>query len=443
MSKSISKSFAFQASLTFGTNVIRFFLGIIASVIVARILGPRNRGIYALALLLPSFVVTLGNLGIASGTVYYVAKKEFSLREVLLGNLFWWLVVSFVGITVELLLIFFFRGDLVPGVSYNLLLLTIPLIPLEIFLAFFSAILLGKKEFGFYNLIQFLQTLFFLLLVILILIVLRKGLVGAIGSVEMSWFLAGIVLFCILWKREKSNNHNASLSPYLKKTLSFGVKSHLSNVLGFLNYRIDQFLLNFFAGATALGFYSIAVGLGEKLWMLSQSVGTVLFPTVASDEDKRGLTPVVARMVFIITGIAAILLGLLAAPVIKLLYSTEYADAIPMLQMLLPGIAILSASRVLANDIAGRGYPIVNTYRGIVTVITNVVLNILWIPRLGGVGAALASTISYTVSFLLAVIFYNKIANVSLKEIVLPGEFDVIIWKNFFLRLWNRFKKLR
>ena len=72
------------------------------------------------------------------------------------------------------------------------------------------------------------------------------------------------------------------------------------------------------------------------------------------------------------------------------------------LQALLAGIVALSAGRVLSNDIAGRGRLILNAYGGLAAVATNVVLNLLWIPRYGIVGAAWASTVSYSVSFLMA-----------------------------------------
>ncbi len=429
--------------MTFGTNLVRFFIGIATSIILARVLGPEGRGIYALALLLPSLVVTLGNLGIASGTTFFVARREFPLSDVVFGNLILWFIISGVGILVEVLVIFYGRDVVVPGVQPSLLITTIPLIPLELFLMFFSAILLGRKKFELYNLIQFLQTLLFLVLVALMLIALNAGVRGAIISVELSWFMAGTFLILALLRIVRDDGEDSSVRSYIRKTLSFGARSHLSNILGFLNYRIDQFLLNFFSGATSLGFYSVAVGLGEKLWMLSQSVGTVLFPTIAGEEEKRNITPVVARFVFFLTGFSALLLGLLAMPVIRLLYSDLYIESVPMLQALLPGIAILSASKIFANDIAGRGFPMINTYRGILTVLTNVILNIIWIPRWGGVGAALASTVSYTLSFITAVWFYRRLSGVPLGRILLPGRDDAVLLKFFMDRLLRGIKLLR
>jgi len=93
-----------------------------------------------------------------------------------------------------------------------------------------------------------------------------------------------------------------------------------------------------------------------------------------------------------------------------LLYSSAFLPAVRPLQILLPGIVALSVGRVLANDVAGRGRVMLNNYAGLVTVATNVILNILWIPKYGIAGAALASTGSYTLAFFTQLFLYARLS---------------------------------
>jgi O-antigen/teichoic acid export membrane protein len=166
--------------------------------------------------------------------------------------------------------------------------------------------------------------------------------------------------------------------------------------------------------------------------MVSYAASTVLFPRVAAETEEqrqKEFTPLVARTVLWTTALVAIPLVLLSRWIVLLLYSEAFLPAVGALQALLVGIVALSAGRVLANDIAGRGFPGLNIYTGIAAVVTNVILNLLWIPRYGIVGAAWASTVSYTVSFLGALFFYCRLSGNRWTKAVFPQRGD---WALYF-----------
>jgi O-antigen/teichoic acid export membrane protein len=188
-----------------------------------------------------------------------------------------------------------------------------------------------------------------------------------------------------------------------------------------------MFLVNAFLGPVAVGLYSIAVGLVEKLWMVSFAASTVLFPRVAAETEaqrQEKFTPLVARTVLWVTSFGALALALLSRWVVLLLYSEAFLPAVGALQALLMGIVALSAGRVLANDIAGRGFPRLNIYTGFIAVATNVVLNLFWIPRYGIAGAGWASTVSYTLCFLGILFLYCRLSGHSWTILVFPQPGD-------------------
>ena len=150
----------------------------------------------------------------------------------------------------------------------------------------------------------------------------------------------------------------------------------------------------------------------------------------------------VARTVFWDTALAAMVLALVARWIVLLLYSKAFLPAVGALQALLVGIVALSASRVLSNDIAGRGFPKVNIYTGLSAVTTNIGLNILWILRYGIVGAAWASTVSYTVSFLTALFFYCRLSGNRWTVVIFPQRGDwAIYWRTVLaLGQWTKEK---
>ena len=422
---------------TFGARTISLIAGITTSIILARLLGPEGKGVYTIAALLPALIVTFANLGIGPATVYYVARGRYLRQEIVGNNIVSALVIGTLGVLGGLIVVLFFQKNVFPGVAQGYLLLALALIPGSLLFSYLQTILLGAQRFKEYNLIALIQPLLFLAFIVIALWILKTGIVGALVAGVSAWLLTDIVL--LLWVRKVAGGVSFKLNlTYLRKASIYGIQAHLGNILAFLNYRIDIFLVNGFLGPTAVGFYSIGVGLVEKLWLLPQAASTVLFPRVAAETDEqrsKDFTPLVARTVLWVTALGALVILLLSRWLIILLYSTAYLPSVKPLQFLLPGIVALSVAAVLANDIAARGRPILNTYAGAAGLVTNVVLNLLWIPRYGIAGAAAASTASYTVILILRLLFYCSLTGNSLTKTLLPQKNDWSLYWNAWLTL--------
>ncbi len=427
-----SGKFVWGTTITFTTGVLNLLLGVGTSVILARVLGPEGRGIYALAALLPSLIVTFGNLGIGPATVYYVARGDFRRQEILGNNILLSIGIGSVGVLAGLVVVIFFRENVFPGVSSGYLLLALVLVPVEIFFSYARYVLLGAQRIKEFNYVQIAQSALFLGFIALALLGLRVGVTGAILAALFTWLVIDVLVFRLA-KQVAGGIHLKPNNSYIKRATTYGIQAHLSNILGFLNYRVDMFLVNGFLGPAAVGLYAVGVGLVEKLWMVSQAASTVLFPRVAAEteeERRKEFTPLVARTVLWTTALGALVLAFLSRWIVLFLYSEAFLPAVGALQALLVGIVALSAGRVLANDIAGRGYPGLNIYIGMAAVMTNIVLNLLWIPRYGIVGAAWASTVSYSVSFLSALFFYCRLSGNRWTKVIFPQRGDwALYWK--------------
>lgn len=436
--------FSVSTGVTAITQLFQLVLGVLASIGLARLLGPEGKGIYTLAALLPTLVVIFANLGIGPATVYYVAQGRYPRREILGNNILLALGISTLGIIGGLILTLFFHQDLFPGVAQGYLLLALALIPVNLLFAYMQSILLGVQKFKEFNLIVVIYSVLFLSFLGVTLWALKAGITGAILANVLARLLADMVLFFWLWNGAGGISFKLNRT-YIKRVFTYGIQAHLGNVLGFLNYRIDIFLVNSFLDPIAVGFYSISVGLVEKLWLVSRAASTVLFPRVVAENDekrRKAFTPLVARTVLWLTVLEALVFFLASRWLVKFLYSETFLPAVVPLQILLLGIVALSLSRVLANDIAGRGRPIINTYVSVCTLVTNVMLNILWIPRHGIAGAAWASTVSYGVALLARLFFYCRLSGNSWTKVLLPQPGDWAIYRRTGLALgrWLRAK---
>jgi O-antigen/teichoic acid export membrane protein len=424
--------FAKDSALTFATRLIGFVIALGTSVLLARALGPEGRGIYALAVLLPSLIVTFGNLGIGAATTYYVARKEFRRQQILGNNLLIGLGVSVVGVIAGLVVIVFFREAVFSGVPVRYLLLALILVPMEITFSFVRYVLLGAQRIKEFNYVQLAHSALFLAFIVLALVALKAGVTGAIAAGLLSWLVVDALVF-VQAKKVAGGVDFALSRQYVRQVVTYGVQIQLANILGFLNYRLDMFLISGFLGPAAVGLYAVGVGMVEKLWTVSHAASTVLYPRVAAESDeqrKKDFTPLVARTVLWGTALGAVVLMLVSRWIVVLLYSEAFLPAAKALQALLVGVVALSAGRVLSNDIVGRGFPRLSIYGGVVALITNVALNVAWIPRHGIVGAAWASTASYFSSSLVALFFYCRLSGNRWTVVVFPQRGDwALYWK--------------
>lgn len=192
---------------------------------------------------------------------------------------------------------------------------------------------------------------------------------------------------------------------YLRACVQVGWRAAVINWLSFLHTRVDQFMVNSLLGANALGLYGIAVTLGELLTRVPSMVGFVLFPLVASEENKGAAAQQTLHRTLITLVILAVFaapVGLFAPLILRLLYGVAFVAAAPALQFLLPAVVCLAGLYLVNNHLAGLGYPLMKVIAMTASLVLNILLNWLLLPELGIVGASMASSISYLIWLLIA-----------------------------------------
>nr|WP_301898537.1 flippase [Pseudidiomarina sp. 1ASP75-14] len=408
-----------------GMTLIRQLLAAFAQfmlvVLIARELGPEGNGFYAMAILLPTLLATFLNLGVGPATVYFVSRGELSVRHALAGNLNIALVISVVGIGAGLVTIAFWRESIFPGVPKALLYLGLISFPLTLLVAYVNTILQGLENFKAFNLTVLIPPYVNLFGVIITIYLLDFGVVGAMVA-YIAGQLAGLTLVLTLLRNDSSKFDNQrfeklSLGSYSRKTLSYGWKAHLSNILSFVNYRADIFLVNLFLTPTSTGLYVIAVQIAEKLWMLSQAASTVLLPRLSAmhkaPEARLALTN---RGFWFVAGVTT-MVGIMAAGalywLISPLFGHEFQESWPVFIWLLPGIIAGAGERIQSNCIAAAGKPEWNMYAALVVVSINIVGNLALIPDYGMIGAASATSLAYAISAALKFWLIRKTLNIA------------------------------
>ena len=175
--------------------------------------------------------------------------------------------------------------------------------------------------------------------------------------------------------------------------------------------KVNQVMLKEMSDAVSVGNYAVTVKLSELWYFIPMTIASSVFPSIISSREHskekyynrlQYFYDIMVAMAFLI----AIPMTFLSEIIIELLFGTEYklAGAIVSIHMWSGIFVFLGVARgkwIITENF--QFYGMIFTITGAVV---NVVLNLLFIPEYGGIGAALAIVVSQALSaWLLAGLF--------------------------------------
>lgn len=198
-----------------------------------------------------------------------------------------------------------------------------------------------------------------------------------------------------------------------KEILSSSWLLMLSSASTFIYMRIDQVMIGNFLGEKEVGLYSAAVKLSEIWYFIPGVICGSLFPAIVNAK-KSNLIIYYNRLrklywfLFIISFLISVAITFLAPFIIQSFFGLEYLNAIPILR-----VYVWSTIGSFMGWAIGQYFLIENRvkilfYYTVFSMFINIILNIVLIPKIGSVGAALATSISYSIGPIVVYIF-NKV----------------------------------
>ena len=207
----------------------------------------------------------------------------------------------------------------------------------------------------------------------------------------------------------------------LRSELPFVAAIGATNLIGLLNLRVDLFLVQHFLGTSATGVYSVAVLVAELLWFVSFSVSQAAYAQIGA-RDAAGSGALVVRVVhwsLLALLVASPLLWLGAYLVLPRLLGRAYVEALPILAILLPGVLAFGAGSTLSAFFTNQlGRPIIPAVIATLSLIVNFAISWVLIPRLGMVGGALATSLSYLIAIVVAFSVFMRVSGTSLRSLL-------------------------
>lgn len=399
--------FSSQVAWTFAARLLMIFNSVAAGIIVAHWLGAEGVGQLAVVNVAVATIVQVGSFGLPSSNTYFIARDQARFRAAALNSLMFALGVGSVaafalGVAASTRPDWFGLGSatLIQIASFSIPFQLLTLIGLNILLA------VGKvREF---NLLDLASQSFVLINAALVSQMI-KGDLGTLvlwntlTSVLVSIVIAALVV--IAAKNLAKSKWRADIM-LLRRMIGYGLKFHISILAGTIIIRADLLVVNHFRGAAEAGVYSVASQFALLLMVLPGVIATLLFPRVTAEQDALGETTCqvsrYAAFIMFLCCVAAVPFSLL----LPLIYGAAFSDATALLWILLPGVYLMGLESVLVQHFNALGLPRAIPLYWIATLVLNLILVFALVPRYGAEGAAIASSISYAMIFVLVALHF-------------------------------------
>lgn len=378
------------------------------SILISRTLGPSGRGTYVVPGILAAFVATL--FAGLSTSIASAMLKENAGRGALRAGFITAIPLVIGGIaTTTLLATAMHETWAVPWAAAVLPFMAI------------SAIVNGYG-YGVKNVRAVALFTVAAPTVTIVLLAIGLYLRGHSPSVAIPLWLAANALVAILGfsvvyatSRSLPSKHVAT-RPFLIYALRVGA----TGIVSMLNYRINVYIVAALTPHADLGFYTTAVSAAETLLLVAQVSAIVTVPHIGSlpGNEAAELTARCVRNNLVLVGICSIGLALIAQPVVNFLYGSAFLPAVAPLRILLIGMVPWSAASMISSYYTLNGRrPQVALLTAAVSAVASAAISFTLVPRLGITGAAIATTVTYTLSVLVMVIYFSKQTKIPISRV--------------------------
>ena len=435
MSRSItnraSQTFGLPKSLhAFGVNVLLLPLGIATSILIARTVGPAGKGSLDLIIATAALLTTFLSLSLPPGLTFIVAQGKSNLGSLVPQLLLIALVQTLLAVAIlGILRATGYARPFLPDWGAWIVLGVGVYVCVDLLTRYWGAILMGQQQNAIVNNAELAGRIAqFLILFTVAGALYLSGKKISVSLLFVITLTVNVLINLFLFKSLAFKFRFSSDTQALKGATNFALPCFIANSAQFLNYRLDVFIVGFFAGTASVGRYTLAVSLAQLLWLMSNSVASVLLPKVAASADTESNirhTSRVSRLSLWGTASGAIALAVVGIQAIPTLYGDAFIPSVSALLWILPGIVAFSVVNVLAAYIAGIGKPRLNLIVSCIALVVTVTLDLTLIPRLNIVGASIASTASYSLGALLTVFLFVRETGSSIRDVLVPTADDI------------------
>jgi O-antigen/teichoic acid export membrane protein len=439
-------SFTKSSIATFITLTVAAALGLIWNIVIGRVLGPQGMGVIAVITTYSVLLYTIGNLTFGISTVYVIGSRKHPIDSVVTNSLLVGVIAGTVLYLIAIITIPMARDTLYKGIDTVYLYIAFTTTVFNLLVYQMMSVLQGLNLIGKYNLAYMSRCTSALLFLAIILVLANHG--------KISLADHGIILITIAISA--SFAVTAALSIYyvlkqttlkwkvdltlLKNTIVSSGKLHIATIATFIYGQAGILIANYYLAPYDVGYLYLAMVFTQFILFVPQAICVVLYPKVAvvTEKNAEELSTMICRNTVFLVMIMSVILAALSTIIVKILLGGSFQTVVPLLLLLLPGMVLFAVAQVLSALWIRKGWLWQMAVSGVFVAIVGVSTQLLMIPKYGITGAAIASSITYSVGFVIVTTMHFIYIDKKIWKLLVIQPSDIKEYR----KLWTEIKGL-
>ena len=392
------RSFGSAVALLTVVRIGSVVAGFLASVLAARLIGADGLGLAGSAFTIATAGALLSSGGLNIAAIYFLGRRPDEQRQVVARTLTLGAGAAVVAVLVVLAAGLALRTVVLGEADGSVLVAAGALAAAILTFELIGGLLLGLQRRTAYIVVQATEAIGSLALTALLLLVVDRSAASYLAAAALG-YAAGSVIAWIAIRRRVGPVRPDFATTFAREALGMGLRGQVGNILQYLSLRLDLVLVAALLDLRAAGIYFVAVRLSEVVTQVATSASAFLFPQVASQTERSStrVTEQVTRLTLVTVVVGGLVLAAVAEPLLRLAFGDVFATGADAVRITLLAMLPLTLTRLIAGDLKGRGRPGLVSWAAFFGLVATVSLDLVLIPWLGIVGAALASLLSYAV----------------------------------------------
>ncbi len=398
-------------------------IAFIASILLARLLGPADRGLLTIMLLASSLPVAFASFGLPMAMCYFVARPETRRGTVLGHSLAYAALLGAVFIPV-----FTIWGDeiadvIAHGRGDEAWWLVGVLVPVTFLSYTTTSHIWGRLDIPYGTVLMVVSRVLHLGAVVLGVGLLGFGVTGGLMATLLSLGLIFVAGLPILLRDGLPTFH----APSFGRMLRYGVLIQIGTIAGLLNARLDVLVLQHYRPLDEVGHYVVAATVAEVVTILAIGFQGTIMPVMTREGPEGRASASTAALIHhnLLALLAVVAVAVLGPLLVLYVFGPEYRDALEPMFILLPGMVFLGAGMVGAGDLQGRGRPGAASLLALMAAAVTIGLDVAFLPSFGVPGAAVASLIAYVLFGFASVWALARVSGVPVRRLLTPARSDL------------------
>lgn len=389
------------------------FLGFISTMILARILAPAEFGQFGFALLVISYLQTVGDLGVGAALIYEQREQKsapnVSFVINILTGLLWFALIQ---ATAPFVVILFKDPEIIP------ILRVLSFVFIINAFGNTNDVLLRKGLAFKKRLIPDVSLGLIKGLISVVLAILGYGVWSLVWGQVIGTACATIALWLVFpWSPRIEFPWKLA-----KQMLGYGWKIVTVNGLAAIVHHLDYVIVGGILGSAAFGYYSLAYKIPElSIVVVIWGVGKVMFPTYSKLQNDipslQNMYLGTIRHISLLTIPSGVGIALLGSIIITVVYGDRWTPSIPVLQILALAATIRSLSSNNGDVYNAVGRPDILVKLGLLRTIL-LVPSLIYGARFGIAGVAVAQLSITCIGTLLSFYIIGRVLSLPMKSVL-------------------------